>query len=399
MKEKYELEKYNGMKSRYECPACHHKKVFSRYIDTVTGRYLSDEVGRCNREDKCGYHYTPGQYFKDHPEEKTAPANRSEFMTSYRPIKRNMSSQSHSIDCIPKEYITKSIGYNSAFILFLCSLFDRYTLESPTIVRLMCEYYFGYAEGGAVIFWQVDAQNRIRTGKIMQYDPKTGKRIKNANGAIDWVHAKLKRSGILSETWELSQCLFGEHLLRRRPADTVCLVESEKSAIIGSGIMPEYVWLATGGKQNLKADKCECLKGRDVILFPDLGAFDEWKEKGEDIARRVGFTFTVSDILERVSTPQDRYNGLDVADYLIREIKSRSQVVNTRQIDCMDTEKTVEKRSENKLNTNSIPVASPVDEGYILQQMIYSNPTVLQLIDVFDLVSATTGQKLGTRIN
>lgn len=98
------------------------------------------------------------------------------------------------------------------------------------------------------------------------------------------MHARLKREGVLPDEWELSQCLFGEHLLKGRPGDTVCLVESEKSAVIGSGVMPGYVWLATGGKQNLKTEKCECLKGRNVILFPDLGAFDVWKEKGEAIA-------------------------------------------------------------------------------------------------------------------
>ena len=101
-------------------------------------------------------------------------------------------------------------------------------------------------------------------------------------------------------------------------------MESEKSAVIGSGVMPGYVWLATGGKQNLKAEKCECLKGRNVILFPDLGAFDVWKEKGEAIARRVGFTLSVFDTLERITTPEDRRNGLDIADYMIRAMKTRN---------------------------------------------------------------------------
>lgn len=55
-----------------------------------------------------------------------------------------------------------------------------------------------------------------------------------------------------------------------------------KTAIICSGVMPEYVWLATGGKQNFKAEKCECLKGRKVILYPDLGAFEDWKTRGNN---------------------------------------------------------------------------------------------------------------------
>ena len=88
--------------------------------------------------------------------------------------------------------------------------------------------------------------------------------------------------------------------------------------------MPGYVWLATGGKQNLKTEKCECLKGRNVILFPDLGAFDVWKEKGETIARRVGFTLSVSDTLERIATVEDRRDGLDIADYMIKTIKTKN---------------------------------------------------------------------------
>ena len=29
--------------------------------------YINDIVGKCNRLDKCGYHYTPRQYYKDNP--------------------------------------------------------------------------------------------------------------------------------------------------------------------------------------------------------------------------------------------------------------------------------------------------------------------------------------------
>ena len=38
---------------------------------------------------------------------------------------------------------------------------------------------------GAVVFWQIDRDNNIRTGKIMEYNPETGKR----SGLINWVHA------------------------------------------------------------------------------------------------------------------------------------------------------------------------------------------------------------------
>ena len=39
-----------------------------RYIDTeICIIILSERVGKCNRLDTCGYHYTPKQYFTDNP--------------------------------------------------------------------------------------------------------------------------------------------------------------------------------------------------------------------------------------------------------------------------------------------------------------------------------------------
>ena len=37
------------------------------YIDTTNNSYINDKVGKCNPLDKCGYHYTPRQYFEDNP--------------------------------------------------------------------------------------------------------------------------------------------------------------------------------------------------------------------------------------------------------------------------------------------------------------------------------------------
>ena len=370
MAHKFELEKYHGKVSRHECPKCHTTGVFSRYIDTETGQYLSFDVGRCNREDKCGYHYTPKQYFADHPDEKDSrQTDKSQKCASYKKREKTTVKQ---ICRIPKEYIIKSLGYDSNFVRFLCSLFDHYTKEAPTVQRIMSDYYLGYTQNGSVIFWQIDGNHRIRAGKIMQYNPYTGKRIKSGSGAIDWVHAKLKKSGVLSDDWELSQCLFGEHLLRLRPNDTVCLVESEKSAIIGSAVMPDYIWLATGGKGNLKSDKCECLKGRNVIIYPDLKAFNEWKNKAEIIAREIGFDIFVSDILEKTATDEEREGGFDIADFLIRQLKTQTpQSVN-------------------------LPVTREEKALYHLGNI---NTNVYTLIDMLDLVSTSTGNKIRTFIN
>jgi hypothetical protein len=42
--------------------------------------------------------------------------------------------------------------------------------------ELIAQFYIGTSKHwpGATIFWQIDHQGRIRTGKIMLYDPRGG---------------------------------------------------------------------------------------------------------------------------------------------------------------------------------------------------------------------------------
>ena len=57
---RYQLEKYQGRGNRYICPQCGRKYTFTRYIDTHNNNeYINERVGKCNRLDKCGYHYIP----------------------------------------------------------------------------------------------------------------------------------------------------------------------------------------------------------------------------------------------------------------------------------------------------------------------------------------------------
>ena len=431
------LEKYSGLKSRYECPACHDKFSFTRYLNGDTEQMIDKTVGRCNREDKCGYHYTPSQYFRDNPQQRQNYGKGSEF----KKANKNANSEdfwgitthvrgrnqvegdrnrgtvpSKEPGQIPKEYLTNSRGAGSNFVAFLCSLFDRYTVESPTIERLMDDYYLGQTKNGSVIYWQIDSEKRIRTGKIMQYDPKTGKRLQKVSGAIDWVHAKLKRDNTLPDDFNLVQCLFGEHLLPKYPDKTVYLVEGEKSAIIGSGAMPEYLWLSTGNKQNLKADMCRILKGRNVIISPDLGAFDQWKEKGEAIAREVGFKVIISDLLERVATDEERAAGYDIADWLIPQLQTArpepgivsepEYVAEHPEYGIMGTTKRcapLKDPAEGALSpvngSTTVVHIAPTNEEKVLQSLAALNTNIYTLIDALDLVSATTGEKLRTQIN
>ena len=70
----------------------------------------------------------------------------------------------------------------------------------------------------------------------MLYDPETGHRIKEPRSYVTWVHTDLHY-----EEYNLKQCFFGEHLLSAYPNKSVAIVESEKSALIATHFMPDFV--------------------------------------------------------------------------------------------------------------------------------------------------------------
>ena len=92
-------------------------------------------------------------------------------------------------------------------------------LPSSAIDRIIADYRLASTPDQAIIFLQIDQDNQCRTGKIMQYNPVTGHRIKDPNkpGRINWLHSILKRRKQLPPDWQLTQCLFGEHLLPQHP--------------------------------------------------------------------------------------------------------------------------------------------------------------------------------------
>ena len=302
----YQLEPYKGINTRYVCPNCKQaKRTFSKYIDTKTGNYLNENVGRCNREEKCGYHYTPKQYFL----ENRINFENNNFRTSLKP------KQEPSFSFISCKLFKQSLQERANmdylksenhFIAYLNSLFGVEVASG-----LISKYFIGTSKKwrGATIFWQIDISGKIRTGKIMLYNPDTGKRIKEPFNHIDWVHKTIK-----THDFNLKQCLFGEHLMNDR-TNPVAIVESEKTAIIASVYFPQFIWIATGGKENLTIERVRVLEGRNVVLFPDISGYDKWLKKSQEFFT-IG-NFIISDLLERKAKDKEREAGLDLVDYLI----------------------------------------------------------------------------------
>lgn len=301
---RYILEPYKGMNTRYHCPICRQReRTFVRYIDTETGEYIDPSVGRCNRESNCGYHYTPKQYFQDNNISFDSPQHKAHNKPNV------VTPQQKPVSLIPAEVFKASLKRyeTNHFVMFLIGLFG---IEVTN--ELISRYFIASSEywNGATVFWQVDAHGKVRTGKIMLYNPITGKRVKEPFNHINWAHKALKQPDFV-----LKQCLFGEHLLRdkRKP---IALVESEKTAVIASVYLPQFIWLAVGSLTNLNVEKCSILKGRTVTLFPDLNCFDKWSNKAKELSQLA--IFTVSDLLERKANETERKQGFDLADYLIK---------------------------------------------------------------------------------
>ncbi|GAB6394671.1 MAG: hypothetical protein MdMp024_0983 [Bacteroidales bacterium] len=166
-------------------------------------------------------------------------------------------------------------------------------------------YRIGTTKDGGTIFWQLDADNTVRTGKIIHYKPDLHR---NKEVKPNWAHTALNLPD-----FHLQQCLFGEHLLAGNNK-YIAIAEAEKTALVASIYKPDYVWLSCGGAGNLSEKLFEPLRGRKVILYPDAGMYEKWKAKALEIQRKYNIPIKVTDYLERVGAKK----GSDIADILLR---------------------------------------------------------------------------------
>ncbi len=305
---RYKLEPYRGQGTRYRCPRCQRQeRTFVRYIDTETNQHIHENVGKCNREDNCQYHYTPKMFFDDNhiQQDRLMPTIRKS-----KPLPKPISFIAEDV------FLSSQKQYESNnFVKWLRKLFgDDITNE------LVEKYGIGTSKHwtGATVFWLIDINLKIRSGEIIHFDAETGRTIKEPQRRKYWVHSALKQSDVNLN------CFFGEHLLTIQESNSkpIAIVEAAKTAIIASVFFPQYIWLACLGKNGLNADKFKVLKGRTVVLYPDVNAFDYWDEKAREFSHIA--TVEVSSVLEKIATPDERKSGLDIADYLLRNASNES---------------------------------------------------------------------------
>lgn len=308
---RYKLQPYDGISSRVTCPACGAAHRFVRYIDTLTGHILNEKVGRCERIQSCGYHYTPRQYFH----------HLRRLGITLPPVSAVPSPPEDKPDTfstIPSGLLTDSaLALQPEQTALLRFLADRLRLSAAQLRQLIETYRLQSATYGRIVFPQIDAAGHCRTAKIMAYNPATGHRIKDRAGSFNWLHRILISQGKLPRDFRLRQCLFGEHLLPAHPLKPVGIVESEKTALICSLIYPKLLWLATGGKYNFTPDRFLPLSGRIINAIPDAGAYRFWTLKAKAVTRLVRCQLHVSDCIERAATLDEHQRGIDIADLIL----------------------------------------------------------------------------------
>ncbi len=323
---KYIFEK--GSK-KHQCPAC-HKKRFVRYINVQTQVYLPEIYGRCDREMNCGYHLNP--YKNGYAKDNTI---KSEF--NYQIIKPIVKPKRV---CIPKDvfYKTRKAYEENTFIQNLLNNI-AFPFESEDIEKIIAQYHLGTIikgyRKGATTFPFIDIDNNVRAIQVKQFDKH------NHTIGTDFLHSIIekhyRRSNQQIPNWLKGynknetkvSCLFGEHLLSKYPLNPVALVEAPKTAIYGTLYFgfpnnpKNLLWLAVYNLSSLNLNKCKALKGRNVYLFPDLSkegkAFNLWRNKAQKIQQQLENSFfKVSNLLEELAPNQDKEEGKDIADYLIK---------------------------------------------------------------------------------
>jgi hypothetical protein len=363
-----------------DCPNCspNHHKTLSRYVDAQTGDTLPEQFGRCDRETNCGYHLSP--YTKDASDNSYASEvngigqlSREWFKIAARAKRNHVQREStvhtlmnmggatpeqaeqvvnyifkkqpdevvHSlptqIHTIPDEIFNKSLGHyeHNQFARLLSA-----HLGESAANELLKRFYIGTSARwpGGCVFWLIDEKGRKRGGQIKLFDDQwhTVKYV-SAKGEkrsrTSWVHSALKsqldREGKTLPDWlieyeekaERSPCFFGlPQLLTESVKKPIAIVEAPKTAVLCTHYNKKFIWLAAVGRSYLTVERLAPLKGRNIVLFPDVSIdgrdYAYWKGKADSF-RQQGFNVIISDQLERVATNEQREKGYDLADFLL----------------------------------------------------------------------------------
>ena len=255
-------------------------------------------------------------------------------------------------DTIPSMYLDAYAAQESTFTRSLvgCGILTAEQVEDARRV-----FPIGGLIDGGTIFWYLNEQGEILDGKVIHYGdnchrihPTTDEERRTKR--ITWMSSKMKYqlrdhdgNPLLPESWE-----GGHGWWRMRPKgdegmqETVVIVESEKTALIlhelinnpapnssppsrgsGEGGSHPISFLACGGISMLNEQSFLPLKGKDIIVLPDTDSngdtFRKWKRICQRAEKLINQHITLSDILEKHTTEEEKERKIDVVDWILNE--------------------------------------------------------------------------------
>ena len=253
----------------------------------------------------------------------------------------------------PAEMMKQTDSSNLVKWLYSLPWNDDQRCRLPKMIK---NYAVGVSRDGLSVFWQIDEQARVHTGKMMRYKAD-GHRDKESQYNFDWVHSKLFRQGVYNEEeYDYETCLFGQHLLAFCPKAQIHLVESEKTALIMAtyhGGMTDNLWLATGGLQFFDRKHIQVLidQGRDIVVYPDKDGLKQWSERTLQLIHQTGYKkLKVNPTIISANWRQCDGPKADIADIRIRQMMNDVKRKGTKILDGMIRDNPVVGTLVDKLN-------------------------------------------------
>lgn len=261
------------------CPNCKKQNCFRFYNN------LPQIYGVCDHVNSCGFHNNPS---KESPETKK--------------ILLNMLNNNLTVN---KNEVSKTFVYPTAEQLIcldnLSSVFHRFCIKILGITKEhLQKWNVGTdAKENTCFVMQTISGSHLNI-KFMKYNlTNNGKDCKRNKTINFYLKAK--------DNEQYKTCLYGEHLLTDK---IICLVESEKTAIICSFKYPQFDWLASGGSNGLTVEKVQVLKDKEIYY---IGDNDKAGKENSSLKKLESYNINFKKVVFEAAN-----DGEDLADLIIR---------------------------------------------------------------------------------
>lgn len=272
----------SGSQGKVNCPYCNAKKTFRTY-EPVEGSEVVNEKGElcglCDRSNSCGVWIKP---------DGTMSQNRKPPVHVPDPIILVLDNEQ-------KEHLRLCLKNETSNFHHFCT-----GLGIP--LSHLKKWGVG-TEKDKTIFTFIDHERNPCNIKYFKY-LESGKRDK------EFKNYSMKGRTEGNQEYKYKICLFGEHLLSKDNSKYVCVVESEKTAILAAHYFPKYDWVSCASADGLTDLKAQILKGRFVIWLCDADKAGRENSSLRTLKRQR----IKHKIIDLNPTLQD---GTDLADMLI----------------------------------------------------------------------------------